>query len=83
MTHLLELREQRDLKQYQAQLDKHDLIILDELGYVPFTKEGAELLFEVVSRAYERVSLIVTNQPAFRAMDGGDGQRAPHGCDVK
>lgn len=51
MTHLLELREQRDLKQYQAQLDKHDLIILDELGYVPFTKEGAELLFEVVSRA--------------------------------
>lgn len=65
VTHLLELREQRDLKQYQAQLDKHDLIILDELGYVPFTKEGAELLFEVVSRAYERVSLIVTTNLPF------------------
>ena len=65
VTHLLELREQRELKQFQAQLDKHDLIILDELGYVPFSKEGAELLFEVVSRAYERVSLIVTTNLPF------------------
>ena len=65
VTHLLELREQRDLKPFQAQLEKHDLIILDELGYVPFSKEGAELLFEVVSRAYERVSLIVTTNLPF------------------
>ena len=65
VTHLLELREQRDLKHFQAQLEKHDLIILDELGYVPFSKEGAELLFEVVSRAYERVSLIVTTNLPF------------------
>jgi DNA replication protein DnaC len=38
---------------------------LDELGYVPFSKAGAELLFDVVSRAYERNSLIVTTNLPF------------------
>ena len=41
------------------------MLILDELGYVPFTKAGAELLFEVVSRAYERQSLVVTTNLPF------------------
>lgn len=65
VTHLLELREQRDLKHFQAQLEKLDLLILDELGYVPFSKEGAELLFEIISRAYERLSVIVTTNLPF------------------
>ena len=39
--------------------------MLDELGYVPFSKDGAELLFEVVSQAYERLSLIVTTNLPF------------------
>ena len=64
VTHMLEMREARDLKRFLLQIGKHDLIVLDELGYVPFSKAGAELLFEVVSRAYERLSLIVsTNLP--------------------
>ena len=47
------------------QLEKQDVLVLDELGYVPFSKAGAELLFEVVSRAYERSSLIVTTNLPF------------------
>ena len=65
VTHMLEMREQHELKRFFARLEKHDLIILDELGYVPFSKAGAELLFEVVSRAYERFSLIVTTNLPF------------------
>lgn len=65
VTQMLEIREQRDLKRFFAQVEKHDLIVLDELGYVPFSKAGAELLFEVVSRAYERLSLVVTTNLPF------------------
>jgi len=65
VTQLLEKREQRMLERLQKQLEKQHLLVLDELGYVPFTKVGAELLFEVVSRAYERASLIVTTNLPF------------------
>jgi len=65
ITHLLEKREERALERTLKQLERQDLLILDELGYVPFTKAGAELLFEVVSRAYERQSLIVTTNLPF------------------
>ena len=65
VTHLLEMREQHELKRFFTQVEKHDLIILDELGYVPFSKSGAELLFDIVSRAYERLSLIVTTNLPF------------------
>ncbi len=67
VTHLLERREERNLERMLKQLERHDLIILDELGYVPFSKAGAELLFEVVSRAYERTSLIVATNLPFEA----------------
>ena len=62
---LLETREERSLQRLMSQLESQHLLILDELGYVPFTKVGAELLFEVVSRAYERFSLIVTTNLPF------------------
>ena len=42
-------------------------MVLDELGYVPFSKAGAELLFECVSKAYERTSLIVTTNLPFES----------------
>jgi len=65
VTGLLEARENRGLERLLRQLSRQDMLILDELGYVPFTKVGAELLFEVVSRAYERQSLIVTTNLPF------------------
>ena len=65
VTQLLENREDRKLERMLKQLGGQDLLILDELGYVPFTKAGAELLFEVVSRAYERQSLVVTTNLPF------------------
>jgi DNA replication protein DnaC len=65
VTMLLEMRENRLLQRFHKQLERLDLLILDELGYVPFTKAGAELLFDVVARAYERSSLIVTTNLPF------------------
>ena len=65
VTQLLECREQRTLQRIHKQLERQQLLVLDELGYVPFSKVGAELLFEVVSRAYERTSLMVTTNLPF------------------
>jgi DNA replication protein DnaC len=67
VTQLLERREERALERMQRQLERADLLVLDELGYVPFSKSGGELLFEVVSRAYERTSLIVTTNLPFES----------------
>lgn len=59
------MTDQRQLDRLMKQLLRQDLLVLHELGYVPFTKTGAELLFEVISRAYERLSLIVTTNLPF------------------
>lgn len=67
VTHLLERREQKDLQRFMQGLERLELIVLDELGYVPCSRAGAELLFEVVSRAYERTSLIVTTNLPFES----------------
>ena len=65
VTQLMEAREERTLMRMKSSLAKFDLLILDELGYVPASKLGAELLFEVISTAYERQSLIVTTNLPF------------------
>jgi len=65
VTALLEAREERQLERTLKNLQRYHLVVLDELGYVPFSKAGAELLFEVVSRAYERQSLLVTTNLPF------------------
>ena len=65
ITQLMEAREERLLLRMKSQLAKLDLLILDELGYVPASKLGAELLFDVISTAYERTSLIVTTNLPF------------------
>jgi len=65
ITQLMEAREERELLRVRKQLAKLDLLILDELGYVPFSKAGAELLFDTIGRAYERTSLMVTTNLPF------------------
>jgi DNA replication protein DnaC len=65
ITQLMEAREERQLMRMKAQLAKLDLLILDELGYVPASKLGSELLFDVISAAYERTSVIVTTNLPF------------------
>ena len=65
ITQLMEAREERQLMRMKNQLAKLDLLILDELGYVPASKLGSELLFDVISAAYERTSVIVTTNLPF------------------
>ena len=61
---LIEARDERRLLNMQKRLANLKLLIIDELGFVPLSKTGAELLFEVFSQRYERGStLVATNLP--------------------
>jgi DNA replication protein DnaC len=62
---LMEARDEKRLLRLQTQLDAAKLLIVDELGYVPLSQTGAELLFEVFSRRHERGSTIVTSNLPF------------------
>lgn len=62
---LLEARDEKRLLRLQKQLAKHKLLIIDELGFVPLSKTGAELLFEVLSQRYEQGSIIITSNLPF------------------
>ena len=62
---LMEARDERRLRALQRQLAKVNLLIVDELGYVPFTAVGSELLFEVFSRRYEQGATLVTSNLPF------------------
>ena len=64
-TTLMEARDGRQLSRLQAQLSAVKLLIIDELGYVPLSQTGAELLFEVFSQRYERGATIVTSNLPF------------------
>ena len=62
---LMEARDEKRLLKLQRELQAVKLLIVDELGYVPLSATGAELLFEVLSQRYERGSTIVTSNLPF------------------
>ena len=62
---MMEARDERRLLNLQRQLSHLNLLIIDELGFVPLSATGAELLFEVFSRRYERGSILVTTNLPF------------------
>jgi DNA replication protein DnaC len=88
---LLEAQAQLRVSKLEATLAKCDLIVLDELGFVPFTKEGAEALFTFCSSRYERGSLIITTNLDFvrwkeifgdEALTGALLDRLTHRCHI-
>ena len=67
---LIEARDEKRLLRLQRQFASTKLLIIDELGYVPLSQTGAELLFEVFSQRYERGSTIVTSNLPFDEWTG-------------
>jgi DNA replication protein DnaC len=67
---LREARDEKRLLKLQHQLQAYKLLVVDELGYVPLSSTGAELLFEVFSQRYERGSTMVTSNLPFEEWAG-------------
>ena len=63
---LMEAKDEKRLLRFQTQMASYELLIVDELGFVPLSKSGAELLFEVFSQRYERGSTLVTSNLPFQ-----------------
>jgi DNA replication protein DnaC len=64
---LMEARDERGLLRLQKQMVGYKLLIIDELGFVPLSKTGAELLFELISQRYERGATLITSNLPFDA----------------
>jgi DNA replication protein DnaC len=72
---LIKAQQEHQLSRVMAQIGRNELIVLDELGFIPFTQTGAQLLFQFCSSLYERVSVIITTNLRFAdwsSIMGGD-----------
>lgn len=67
---LSEAKAKGELKRFMKQIEKTDLLICDEWGYVPFEKDGSQLLFQVISECYEKRSIIITTNLEFSKWNG-------------
>jgi DNA replication protein DnaC len=65
VSEMIEARDERRLLRFQKQMASYKLLIIDELGFVPLSKTGAELLFELISQRYERGSTLITSNLPF------------------
>jgi len=65
ITQLIEAQEAQQLSRFENALLKQQLIIIDELGFVPFSQQGAQLLFGFLSQCYRRTSLLITTNLPF------------------
>ncbi len=88
---LTEARDERRLMRLQAQLLKQDVVVLDEVGFVPFSVPGSQLLFQFCSERYQRGSMILTTNLEFAKWTDvfGDAQmtgalldRITHHCHI-
>ena len=62
---LIQAQDEHQLPKFMATALRHRLIVLDELGFIPFSSTGAQLIFQFCSTLYERVSMIVTTNLRF------------------
>lgn len=62
---LISAQHELKLSRLLAGLCKHELLVLDEFGFIPFTRDGANLLFQLVSALYERSAIIITSNLKF------------------
>src|SRR5713226_9552549 len=62
---LIEARDQRRLTALRQRYEKVALLVVDELGFVPFERAGGELLFNLLAQRYERRATIITTNLAF------------------
>jgi DNA replication protein DnaC len=62
---LIESRDERKLLRFQKQIASYELLIVDQLGYIPLTQADAELFLEMLSQRYERGSTILTSNLPF------------------
>ncbi|MCQ9628104.1 ATP-binding protein [Cetobacterium somerae] len=62
---LSEAKKKGNLSSFLKRFEKLDLLILDEWGYVPLDREGAQLIFQIISDCYERYSIILTTNLEF------------------